>query len=147
MQCHPANGRSSHTHFKWHKKMLVGGWCYVCCRELRNAPCGTTKMVLWKSSSDMFNLWRFLSALEINPSILQCTSLCLGYNPFVLSYCESFNRKDYSGEYTVFLVPCTVQPTQPWIDPGDKPLSCTAHAPEKYVLADVQLESKQSWVW
>jgi len=42
------------------------------------------------------------------------------------------NRKDYSGEYTVFLVPCTVQPTQPWIDPGDKPLSCTAHAPEKY---------------
>lgn len=43
-----------------------------------------------------------------------------------------FCRKDYSGEYTVFLIPCTVQPTQPWIDPGDKPLSCTAHAPEKY---------------
>lgn len=45
-----------------------------------------------------------------------------------------WKRKDYSGEYTVFLIPCTVQPTQPWIDPGDKPLSCTAHAPEKYVL-------------
>lgn len=43
------------------------------------------------------------------------------------------HRKDYSGEYTVLLIPCTVQPTQPWIDPGDKPLSCTAHAPEKYV--------------
>ncbi|KAG7214448.1 hypothetical protein INR49_026879 [Caranx melampygus] len=44
---------------------------------------------------------------------------------------SSYSRKDYSGEYTVFLIPCTVQPTQPWIDPGDKPLSCTAHAPEK----------------
>uniref|UniRef100_A0A3Q3MY85 Fraser extracellular matrix complex subunit 1 n=1 Tax=Mastacembelus armatus TaxID=205130 RepID=A0A3Q3MY85_9TELE len=41
---------------------------------------------------------------------------------------SSYSRKDYSGEYTVFLVPCTVQPTQPWIDPGDKPLSCTAHS-------------------
>lgn len=47
---------------------------------------------------------------------------------------SSYSRKDYSGEYTVFLIPCTVQPTQPWIDPGDKPLSCTAHAPEKFLL-------------
>ncbi|KAL0979868.1 hypothetical protein UPYG_G00190880 [Umbra pygmaea] len=47
---------------------------------------------------------------------------------------SSYSRKDYSGEYTVFLIPCTVQPTQPWIDPGDKPLSCTAHAPEKFQL-------------
>ncbi|KAM9392081.1 extracellular matrix organizing protein FRAS1 [Pholidichthys leucotaenia] len=47
---------------------------------------------------------------------------------------SSYNRKDYSGEYTVFLIPCTVQPTQPWIDPGDKQLSCTAHAPEKFLL-------------
>ncbi|XP_056274598.1 extracellular matrix protein FRAS1 [Pseudoliparis swirei] len=47
---------------------------------------------------------------------------------------SSYSRKDYSGEYTVFLVPCTVQPTQPWIDPGDKPLSCTAHAPEKFLV-------------
>ncbi|XP_035766601.1 extracellular matrix protein FRAS1 [Neolamprologus brichardi] len=47
---------------------------------------------------------------------------------------SSYSRKDYSGEYTVFLVPCTVQPTQPWIDPGDKQLSCTAHAPEKFLV-------------
>ncbi|OCT97312.1 hypothetical protein XELAEV_18009537mg [Xenopus laevis] len=43
---------------------------------------------------------------------------------------SSYSRKDYSGEYTIYLIPCTVQPTQPWIDPGDKPLACTAHAPE-----------------
>ncbi|CAJ1069789.1 extracellular matrix protein FRAS1 [Xyrichtys novacula] len=47
---------------------------------------------------------------------------------------SSYSRKDYSGEYTMFLVPCTVQPTQPWIDPRDKPLSCTAHAPEKFLV-------------
>ncbi|XP_013870055.1 extracellular matrix organizing protein FRAS1 [Austrofundulus limnaeus] len=47
---------------------------------------------------------------------------------------SSYSRKDYSGEYTVFLIPCTVQPTQPWIDPGDKPLSCTAHAPERFLV-------------
>uniref|UniRef100_A0A3Q2PFS0 Fraser extracellular matrix complex subunit 1 n=1 Tax=Fundulus heteroclitus TaxID=8078 RepID=A0A3Q2PFS0_FUNHE len=47
---------------------------------------------------------------------------------------SSYSRKDYSGEYTVLLIPCTVQPTQPWIDPGDKPLSCTAHAPEKFLV-------------
>ncbi|XP_029574000.1 extracellular matrix organizing protein FRAS1 [Salmo trutta] len=47
---------------------------------------------------------------------------------------SSYSRKDYSGEYTVFLIPCTVQPTQPWTDPGDKPMSCTAHAPEKFQL-------------
>ncbi|XP_059502133.1 extracellular matrix protein FRAS1 isoform X2 [Stegostoma tigrinum] len=47
---------------------------------------------------------------------------------------SSYNRKDYSGEYTIFLIPCTVQPTQPWIDPGDKPLACTAHAPEKFLI-------------
>lgn len=40
-------------------------------------------------------------------------------------------RKDYSGEYTIYLIPCTVQPTQPWVDPGEKPLACTAHAPER----------------
>lgn len=49
------------------------------------------------------------------------------------------NRKDYSGEYTVFLVPCTVQPTQPWIDPSDKQLSCTAHAAERYNRAAVEI--------
>ncbi|KAJ8404524.1 hypothetical protein AAFF_G00337910 [Aldrovandia affinis] len=47
---------------------------------------------------------------------------------------SSYSRKDYSGEYTVFLVPCTVQPSQPWVDLGDKPLSCTAHAPEKFLV-------------
>ncbi|XP_015220286.2 extracellular matrix organizing protein FRAS1 [Lepisosteus oculatus] len=47
---------------------------------------------------------------------------------------SSYSRKDYSGEYTVFLMPCTVQPTQPWTDHGDKPLSCTAHAPEKFLV-------------
>ncbi|XP_038647741.1 extracellular matrix protein FRAS1 [Scyliorhinus canicula] len=47
---------------------------------------------------------------------------------------SSYNRKDYSGEYTIFLIPCTVQPTQPWIDPGDKPLACTAHASEKFLV-------------
>ncbi|KAM9823010.1 extracellular matrix organizing protein FRAS1 [Syngnathus typhle] len=47
---------------------------------------------------------------------------------------SSYSRKDYSGEYTVLLIPCTVQPTQPWIDPGEKDLSCTAHAPEKFLV-------------
>ncbi|CAM4540352.1 unnamed protein product [Leuciscus chuanchicus] len=47
---------------------------------------------------------------------------------------SSYSRKDYSGEYTVFLIPCTVQPTQAWVDSGDKPLSCTAHAQEKFLL-------------
>ncbi|XP_041084402.1 extracellular matrix organizing protein FRAS1-like isoform X2 [Polyodon spathula] len=47
---------------------------------------------------------------------------------------SSYSRKDYSGEYSVVLIPCTVQPTQPWIDPGDKPLACTAHAPEKFLV-------------
>ncbi|XP_039614478.1 extracellular matrix protein FRAS1 isoform X1 [Polypterus senegalus] len=47
---------------------------------------------------------------------------------------SSYSRKDYSGEYTVFLIPCTVQPTQPWIDPGGKPLACTAHAPERFLV-------------
>ncbi|XP_057287145.1 extracellular matrix organizing protein FRAS1 [Pezoporus wallicus] len=47
---------------------------------------------------------------------------------------SSYNRKDYSGEYTIFLIPCTVQPTQPWTEPGDKPLPCTAHAPERFLI-------------
>ncbi|XP_069782867.1 extracellular matrix organizing protein FRAS1 [Narcine bancroftii] len=47
---------------------------------------------------------------------------------------SSYNRKDYSGEYAIFLIPCAVQPTQPWIDPGDKPLACTAHAPERFLV-------------
>ncbi|KAM4854655.1 extracellular matrix organizing protein FRAS1 [Thomomys bottae] len=47
---------------------------------------------------------------------------------------SSYNRKDYSGEYTIYLIPCTVQPTQPWVDPGEKPLACTAHAPERFLL-------------
>ncbi|XP_054995058.1 extracellular matrix organizing protein FRAS1 [Sorex araneus] len=47
---------------------------------------------------------------------------------------SSYNRKDYSGEYTIYLIPCTVQPTQPWIDPGEKPLACTAHAPERFLI-------------
>ncbi|KAG8515151.1 Extracellular matrix protein FRAS1, partial [Galemys pyrenaicus] len=47
---------------------------------------------------------------------------------------SSYNRKDYSGEYTIYLIPCTVQPTQPWVDPGEKPLTCTAHAPERFLI-------------
>ncbi|XP_077157208.1 extracellular matrix organizing protein FRAS1 isoform X3 [Paroedura picta] len=47
---------------------------------------------------------------------------------------SSYSRKDYSGEYTIYLIPCTVQPTQSWIDPGDKPFACTAHAPEKFLI-------------
>uniref|UniRef100_A0A8D0CH89 Fraser extracellular matrix complex subunit 1 n=1 Tax=Scleropages formosus TaxID=113540 RepID=A0A8D0CH89_SCLFO len=47
---------------------------------------------------------------------------------------SSYSRSDYSGEYTALLIPCTVQPTQSWTDPGDKPLSCTAHAPEKFLV-------------
>ncbi|XP_045713822.1 extracellular matrix organizing protein FRAS1 isoform X3 [Phyllostomus hastatus] len=47
---------------------------------------------------------------------------------------SSYNRKDYSGEYTICLIPCTVQPTQPWVDPGEKPLACTAHAPERFLI-------------
>nr|XP_036870773.1 extracellular matrix protein FRAS1 [Manis javanica] len=50
---------------------------------------------------------------------------------------SSYNRKDYSGEYTIYLIPCTVQPTQPWVDPGEKPLACTAHAPESAIIFSV----------
>ncbi|GAB1289869.1 Extracellular matrix organizing protein FRAS1 [Apodemus speciosus] len=45
-----------------------------------------------------------------------------------------FRVKDYSGEYTIYLIPCTVQPTQPWVDPGEKSLACTAHAPERFLI-------------
>ncbi|NWY04165.1 FRAS1 protein, partial [Nothoprocta ornata] len=47
---------------------------------------------------------------------------------------SSYNRKDYSGEYTIFLIPCTVQPTQPWTERGDKRPACTAHAPERFLI-------------
>nr|XP_020140173.1 extracellular matrix protein FRAS1-like [Microcebus murinus] len=47
---------------------------------------------------------------------------------------SSYNRKDYSGEYSIYLVPCTVQPTQPWADPGEKPLPCTAHTAERFLI-------------
>ncbi|CAH6883331.1 Fras1 [Phodopus roborovskii] len=47
---------------------------------------------------------------------------------------SSYSRKDYSGEYTIYLIPCTVQPTQPWVDPGEKSLACTAHAPERFLI-------------
>ncbi|XP_013371586.1 PREDICTED: extracellular matrix protein FRAS1 isoform X1 [Chinchilla lanigera] len=47
---------------------------------------------------------------------------------------SSYNRKDYSGEYTIYLIPCTAQPTQRWADPGEKPLACTAHAPERFLI-------------
>ncbi|XP_058682603.1 extracellular matrix organizing protein FRAS1-like isoform X2 [Poecile atricapillus] len=47
---------------------------------------------------------------------------------------SSYNRKDYSGEYTMFPIPCTVQPTQPWAEPGAKPLPCMAHAPERFLI-------------
>ncbi|XP_012928771.1 extracellular matrix protein FRAS1 isoform X2 [Heterocephalus glaber] len=47
---------------------------------------------------------------------------------------SSYNRKDYSGEYTIYLIPCTAQPTQSWTDPGEKPLACTAHAPERFLI-------------
>lgn len=47
---------------------------------------------------------------------------------------SSYNRKDYSGEYTIYLIPCTVQPTEPWVDPGEKPLACTTHAPERFLI-------------
>ncbi|XP_013916331.1 PREDICTED: extracellular matrix protein FRAS1-like [Thamnophis sirtalis] len=56
-------------------------------------------------------------------------------SPYQLwQYLISAFRKDYSGEYTISLIPCTVQPTQSWVDPGDKPLPCTAHAPEKFLI-------------
>ncbi|KPP66085.1 hypothetical protein Z043_115451, partial [Scleropages formosus] len=47
---------------------------------------------------------------------------------------SSYSRKDYSGEYTIFLIPCTVPVAQTWTEPGDKPLPCIAHAPERFLL-------------
>jgi len=85
-------------------------------------------------------LWFTLPALESHKLVQQVSSAksnavtstnCTYLNASV--YLLLCSRKDYSGEYTVFLIPCTVQPTQAWVDSGDKPLSCTAHAPEKYV--------------
>lgn len=89
-----------------------------------------------------------LSAVEGHELLQQVTGFDLGRVAAskvpVLTVCS--HRKDYSGEYTVLLIPCTVQPTQPWIDPGDKPLSCTAHAPERYVPA-LHVPQQRVGVW
>ena len=46
---------------------------------------------------------------------------------------STYSRKDYSGEYEVELLPCTVSPTQKW-QPGPEML-CTAFSPERFVIS------------
>ncbi|XP_066304374.1 extracellular matrix organizing protein FRAS1-like [Branchiostoma lanceolatum] len=47
---------------------------------------------------------------------------------------SAYNLKDYSGEYVVELVPCTVKPTQAYVFPGDSTLMCTAHQTERFTV-------------
>ncbi|CAK8671603.1 unnamed protein product [Clavelina lepadiformis] len=48
---------------------------------------------------------------------------------------STYSRKDYSGEYTVELIPCTVTPTQKWqATTNDRAISCTAYSPEKFKI-------------
>jgi len=44
---------------------------------------------------------------------------------------STYSRKDYSGEYTVELLPCVVSPTQKWAPTSGGTIPCTASAPEK----------------
>nr|XP_039273813.1 extracellular matrix protein FRAS1-like [Styela clava] len=48
---------------------------------------------------------------------------------------SKYSKKDYSGEYEIQLLPCTVTPTAKWkpIEPGQE-VSCTAYAPVKFKL-------------
>ena len=39
--------------------------------------------------------------------------------------------QDYSGDYVIELLPCTVTPTQSYNIMPDMPVVCTAHPPEK----------------
>ena len=43
---------------------------------------------------------------------------------------STYSRKDYSGEYTIELLPCVVSPTQRWVSTSGA-IPCTASAPEK----------------
>eukprot|EP00057_Strongylocentrotus_purpuratus_P020370 XP_011674844.1 PREDICTED: extracellular matrix protein FRAS1 [Strongylocentrotus purpuratus] len=47
---------------------------------------------------------------------------------------SSYNRKDYSGDYIIELIPCTVTPTQSYHVAPDMPIVCTGHPPEKFVV-------------
>ncbi|XP_078659996.1 extracellular matrix organizing protein FRAS1-like [Branchiostoma floridae x Branchiostoma belcheri] len=47
---------------------------------------------------------------------------------------SAYNLKDYSGEYVIELIPCTVKPTQAYVFPGDSPLMCTAHQTERFTV-------------
>ncbi|XP_071953706.1 extracellular matrix organizing protein FRAS1-like [Antedon mediterranea] len=47
---------------------------------------------------------------------------------------SSFNLKDFSGDYIIELMPCTVTPTQSYKSEDNSPLICTAHQPEKFVV-------------
>ena len=44
---------------------------------------------------------------------------------------STYSRKDYSGEYTIELLPCVVSPTQKWVQGTGATIPCTASAPEK----------------
>ncbi|XP_013794564.2 extracellular matrix protein FRAS1-like [Limulus polyphemus] len=45
---------------------------------------------------------------------------------------SNYNLKDYTGQYIIQLIPCTVKPTQSYASSPDKPLVCTAHLPERF---------------
>ncbi|XP_071508475.1 extracellular matrix organizing protein FRAS1-like [Diadema antillarum] len=47
---------------------------------------------------------------------------------------SAYNRKDYSGDYIIELIPCTATPTQSYNPSPDLPIVCTAHPPEKFVV-------------
>ncbi|XP_033644314.1 extracellular matrix protein FRAS1-like [Asterias rubens] len=47
---------------------------------------------------------------------------------------STYNLKDYSGDYVIELLPCTVTPTQSYNIMPDMPVVCTAHPPEKFVV-------------
>ncbi|XP_033117888.1 extracellular matrix protein FRAS1-like [Anneissia japonica] len=47
---------------------------------------------------------------------------------------STFNLKDFSGDYIIELMPCTVTPTQSYKANENSPIICTAHPPQKFVV-------------
>ncbi|XP_070544831.1 extracellular matrix organizing protein FRAS1-like [Ptychodera flava] len=47
---------------------------------------------------------------------------------------SNYNLKDYSGDYTIELIPCTVTSTQSYQVMPDMPIVCTAHRPHRFVV-------------
>nr|XP_026692904.1 extracellular matrix protein FRAS1 isoform X2 [Ciona intestinalis] len=47
---------------------------------------------------------------------------------------STYSRKDYSGEYTIEIIPCTVSQTKKWRPTPPSGLQCTAYSPVKFKI-------------